>query len=190
MKTTNKPIQVPHLNTQRLTIRAFQSDDLADFAAYRADPIIAQYQSWNDYTEEDALRFYSNMDYQMFGVAGLWFQLALIEKDSQQLIGDIALHFVDEQQVEVGFTLARTAQKKGYATEAMKSVIDYLFSVLKKHRITATTDAENSASMTLLMRLGFRKEGHFIQNIFFKGKWGDECAFALLNKEHLSYEFA
>ncbi len=112
MKTTNKPVQVPHLNTQRLTIRAFQSDDLANFAAYRADPIIAQYQSWNDYTEEDALRFYSNMDYQMFGVAGLWFQLALIEKDSQQLIGDIALHFVDEQQVEVGFTLARTAQKK------------------------------------------------------------------------------
>ena len=54
---------------------------------------------------------------------------------------------------------------------------------LKKHRVVATTDVENTASYRLLETLGFRREGHFIQNIFFKGAWGDEYQYALLRSE-------
>ena len=44
-------------------------------------------------------------------------------------------------------------------------------------------DAENIASIRLLKSVGFRQEGHFIENIFFKGRWGSEIQFAMLKKE-------
>lgn len=44
-------------------------------------------------------------------------------------------------------------------------------------------DCENAASIALLERLGMRREGHFIQNIWFKGKWGDEYLYAILEEE-------
>ncbi len=44
-------------------------------------------------------------------------------------------------------------------------------------------DAENIASINLLKSLNFKQEGHFIENIFFKGKWGSEFQYALLKRE-------
>lgn len=172
--------------TQHLSIRAFREEDLTFFAEYRADPKIAQYQSWTDYNIEQARAFYAAMDYQTFGQPGQWFQLAIADKQTQQIMGDVALHFVDEQQMEIGFTLAQQYQQQGFAYEAVTAVIEYLFLKLNKHRIVATTDANNKASMALLTKLSFRKEGHYHQNIFFKGHWGDECFFALLKDEYMT----
>ena len=59
-------------------------------------------------------------------------------------------------------------------------MIDYVFKRLEKHRITAVTDAENVAAAALFDRLGFRREAHFVENVWFKGRWGSEFAFALL----------
>ena len=44
-------------------------------------------------------------------------------------------------------------------------------------------DAENIASINLLKSIGFRQEGHFVENIFFKGKWGSEFQYAMLKRE-------
>ncbi|WP_153914343.1 GNAT family N-acetyltransferase [Shewanella sp. TC10] len=174
------------IKTQRLSIRAFEAGDLAAFTKYRADPQIAQYQSWTDYSLEQAQAMFEQMDYQQFGESGLWFQLAIADNQTNQLMGDIALHFIDKQQIEIGFTIAQDYQQQGIAYEAVSAVIEYLFNSLNKHRIVATTDAENLASMALLLKLGFRKEGHYLQNIFFKGRWGDECFFAMLNSEYMT----
>ncbi len=54
---------------------------------------------------------------------------------------------------------------------------------MKKHRVIAITDTRNTASFKLLEKLGFRREGHYVQNIFFKGAWGDEYLYALLASE-------
>ncbi|HMX81562.1 MAG TPA: GNAT family protein, partial [Ferruginibacter sp.] len=53
----------------------------------------------------------------------------------------------------------------------------------KVHRVTEIVDAENEASVNLLKSTGFRLEGHFIENIFFKGKWGSEYQYAMLKRE-------
>ena len=74
-------------------------------------------------------------------------------------------------------------QGKGVATEAVSSFLCYVFGELNKHRVVATTDVNNVASNRLLDKLGFRREGHFIQNVFFKGAWGDEYQYALLRSE-------
>ncbi len=65
-------------------------------------------------------------------------------------------------------------------------LLDYLFCELALHRVTATCDALNDASAKLLERVGMRREGHFIENIWFKGAWGSEYNYALLQREWMA----
>ncbi|WP_375750502.1 GNAT family N-acetyltransferase [Vibrio sp. HN007] len=176
-------MKAPVLETSRFTIRAFEKTDLSTFAEYRAQESVSRYQTWTDYSYEQALAFFERMDYTHFADNGLWFQLAIASKTSNELLGDVALHFIDNEQIEIGFTIAPKHQKQGVATEAVYAVLDYLFNTLNKHRVIATTDARNAASYQLLEKLRFRREAHFVQNIFFKGEWGDEYQYALLKTE-------
>jgi RimJ/RimL family protein N-acetyltransferase len=173
----------PILKTGNLVIRAFERKDLEIFAQYRSEELVAKYQSWSIYTYEEAVKLFESMDYSTFGTEENWYQLAIALQDSDKLVGDLAVHFIDHDQVEIGFTIAPAYQGKHVATEAVSCFIKYVFHELKKHRIIATTDTENTASYKLLEKLSFRREGHFIQNIFFKGAWGDEYQYGLLRTE-------
>jgi RimJ/RimL family protein N-acetyltransferase len=62
-------------------------------------------------------------------------------------------------------------------------MLEYLFDYLQKRRVKATTDARNAAAASMFLRLGFRREGHFLQNVWYKGEWGDEFSFGLLRSE-------
>jgi RimJ/RimL family protein N-acetyltransferase len=171
------------IRTKHLIIRQFIEADLADFTNYRAIPAVAEYQSWSNYTYEEAVAKYSQMSAVPFGTVGHWFQLAVVKTDSAALAGDLAVHFIDDAQVEIGFTVAPSFQRTGVAYEAMCALLDYLFSDMKKHRAVAITDVRNIASCALLEKLGFRKEAHHIDNIFFKGAWGSEYVYAILRSE-------
>ncbi len=171
------------LTTEHYLIRAFEPKDLQAFANYRAQPEVAKYQSWSEYSYQDAVALYQGMDYASFGTPGNWYQLAIVEPDSDQLIGDLALHFIDQQQVEIGFTVDPTFQRRNVASEAIHALLGYLFLTLNKHRVIAITDTQNIACWRLLEKLSFRREAHFQQNIFFKGAWGDEYQYAMLCSE-------
>ena len=176
------------LTTEHFVLRPFQRADLEAFTAYRADPKVAKYQSWTDYSYSDALALFEKMDYAQFGAVDTWFQLAIVTgalgTTPTQLVGDLALHFIDEQQVEIGFTIAPEHQGKHVAFEAVSALLDYLFIELHKHRVIAITDAQNLACCRLLEKLRFRREAHYVKNIFFKGAWGDEFVYALLKEEY------
>ncbi|MCE9687887.1 GNAT family N-acetyltransferase [Shewanella sp. AS16] len=172
----------PTMSTPRLKIRAFTQADLPAFACYRALPEVARFQSWSQYSLADAQALFVAMNSVPFGTLGAWFQLALADT-ADQLIGDLALHFIDEQQLEIGFTLAPEFQGQGLATEALNALLAYLFEECGKHRLVAITDAENTPAWQLLERLHFRREGHFVENVFFKGHWGSEFQYALLASE-------
>ena len=105
--------------------------------------------------------------------------------DRARLIGDCGLHTLADRpgQAEIGFTLALEQQGKGYATEAVNCLLDYVFGTLEKHRVIAVTDTRNGPASRLLERVGMRREGHFIENVWFKGEWGDEYQYAMLERE-------
>ncbi len=171
------------IETPRLRLRAFAARDLEAFLAYRADPEVARYQGWSEYTRADAEAFFSNQARAEFGAPGQWYQVGVAERASDALLGDCALHFLDERQVELGFTLARAHQGRGYMSEAARALLGLLFGELETHRVSARLDVRNLACAKLLERLGFRREGHLRQNVFFKGAWGDEYLYALLAEE-------
>jgi len=159
--------------------------DLAAFVAYRNDPLVARYQSWETYGEQEAIEFLRHQADTRLGAPGGWTQFAIELKATGALIGDCALHVKadDARQGEIGFTLAREYQGRGYAAEAVARLLDYVFAELQLHRVVAITDCENSASVALLKRLGLRREGHFVQSVWFKGRWGDEYLYAVLADE-------
>jgi len=176
-------VNPPILKSDNLIIRAFEKKDLTLFTEYRSKKVVAKYQNWTDYTYEDAINLFEGMDYSTFGTEGNWYQLAISALYSDELIGDIAVHFIDQHQVEIGFTVCPKHQNKNVATEAVTTFLRYIFIELNKHRVIAITDTNNTASYKLLEKLGFRREGHFIKNVFFKGAWGDEYQYALLKTE-------
>jgi len=173
------------IESQRLVLRRFTDADLVPFLAYLNDPFVARYQSWDSYTEQQAREVIEKQKNLDPGEPGRWFTFALELKENGTLIGHVALKMEDRQQAEVGFTLAREHHGHGLAFEAATAVLDYSFGKLELHRVTAVTDCQNTRSAALLSRLGMRREGHFIQNIWFKGKWGDEYLYAILREEWL-----
>jgi RimJ/RimL family protein N-acetyltransferase len=174
--------------TRRLDVRRFRPTDVEDFAAYRADPDVARYQSWSDYTREQAVSLVASQQDLELGTPGAWSQLALEDRSLGALVGDLACRVdeVEPRQLEVGFTVAAAHQGRGYATEALRGLLDHAFGAMGMHRVVAVTDARNAASASLLTRVGMRQEAHFVENVFFKGEWGSELLFAVLDREHRS----
>jgi RimJ/RimL family protein N-acetyltransferase len=174
------------LESERLTLRRFVDSDLAPFLAYRNDPKVARYQAWESCTEHEATAVIEEMKLLQPGTPGEWFQFAIELKETGALVGDCALKVEqDGQQAEIGFTLAREHQGKGYASEAVSRLLDYAFGDLGLHRVVAIADRENEPSLALLERLGMRREGCFVQNAWFKGRWASEYLYAVLEDEWL-----
>lgn len=174
------------IETPRLLLRTFRISDLDQFVAYRSDPENARYQGWDaPFPVDVARQFIDEMMRQQPALPGTWYQLAIERKDDGRLLGDCAIHFRDDQphQAEIGFTLERAVQGYGYATEAVFAVLAYLFDTLGYHRVAANCDADNVRSARLLERVGMRREAHFIESYWFKGRWTSEYHFAILQRE-------
>lgn len=146
--------------TKRFNIRAFKESDLKVFTRYRANKSVAKYQTWQDFSYDDALRLFRNMDYSQFGQHDKWFQLAVVEKQTDQLMGDLAVHFIDNEQVEVGFTVAPENHRKGIAYESLNGLIEYLFTQRDIKKVVAFVDVRNVASYRLLEKADFARTRH------------------------------
>jgi RimJ/RimL family protein N-acetyltransferase len=181
-----KPSAFTQLETERLILRRFSDADLLPFLAYVNDPLVARYQSWDAYTEQQAREVIEKQRIPEPGQPDQWFLFAVELKETKTLIGHVAFGVKqqDQRQAEIGFTFSREHHGKGLAKEAASRVLEYAFTDLDMHRIIAITDCENERSVALLRRLGMRREAHFIMNIWFKGKWGSEYLYAMLREEY------
>jgi RimJ/RimL family protein N-acetyltransferase len=174
------------LTGERVVLRRFHPGDLTEFVAYRSSPDVARYQSWDaPYPREEGERFIREIAKDHPDTAGEWFQFAVALRATGQLIGDCAAMPLadDPRQCEIGFTLAERHQGHGYATEAVRLLIGYLFTVRGKHRIIAYCDARNAPSAAVLERLGMRREGHLRESTWAKGEWTDDLLYAVLDHE-------
>jgi aminoglycoside 6'-N-acetyltransferase len=173
------------LQTDRLVLRRFRATDAPVFAAYRSDPDVARYQSWETpYSLTAAEAMTAEMASADPRATG-WFQYAVVRReDADRLIGDVGVNRHDNgRQAELGFTFAPGYQGRGYATEAVGRVVDHLLGTDGLHRVHAGCDARNTRSARLLDRVGLRREGCLVRGVWCKDEWTDELLFALLAEE-------
>lgn len=173
------------IKTSRLLIRNLQTTDLNNFHIYRSNPEVTKYQGFDVMDKTACENFIISQVDKLFGKKGEWVQYGIENIMTHQLIGDCAIKLQEDDPriAEVGITISHLEQKKGFAKETMLGILSFLFDQKKIHRVVETVDAENIASIKLLKSIGFRKEGHFIENIFFKGQWGSEFQYAMLHWE-------
>lgn len=169
--------------TSRLRIRNLQPADLPEFYIYRSNPEVTRYQGFDVMTKEQSAAFIEKQQFKKLSINGGWVQYGIENKTTQKIIGDCAVNLTNAGVAEIGITISHLEQNRGYAKETMLELINFLFHLEGVRRIVETVDAENIACINLLKSVGFRKEGHFIENIFFKGEWGSEMQFAMLKRE-------
>lgn len=173
------------LETNRLIIRNLEPADAEAFFAYKSLPECGLYQYWRPKTLDEIQEFILDMEQVELNKPDAWLQLAICLKGTNEMIGDIGIHFSrdGDGQAEIGYTLSPLHQGKGYATEAVKAILGYLFHELGMHRVTASVDPRNTPSAAVLTRLCFRQEAHFKKSIFMDGEWVDDCVYAMLEEE-------
>ncbi len=173
------------IHTERLILRSICFDDAGAIFQYRSDSNANQYQNWIPQTINDVHDFLKNRVSPTIDTIDTWYQFVIIKKEQDEFIGDIGVHFLDSEkkQVELGCTFDKKFQGKGYATEAMKEMIHFLFNILQKRRIIVSTDPRNTKAIRLIERLGFRKEAHCKESIWIHGEWADDLQYAILNDE-------
>jgi RimJ/RimL family protein N-acetyltransferase len=108
-----------------------------------------------------------------------WF---LIEKKDGIKIGLMVLELEGGMQ-EIGYAIIPNERGKGYCTEAVKIMADYLFLSKPLVRIQAHTNVKNTASQRVLEKAGFKKEGIVRKRIFIRGNWRDEFLYSILREE-------
>ena len=165
----------------RVCLRPLRSADAEALSSLRDDPNVARYQSWRRCTLRDAQTLIEQMLPLQPDTRGRWYQFGIVLNKSGELIGDCALRCpaADPKQAEIGFTLGRAYWGKGYASEAVGALVDWLFRLRGKRRIFAVTDGRNFASRRLLERLGFRRDPEFDRLVWFKGEFGPESVWVI-----------
>ncbi len=180
------PDRIPSSEGAAFALRRMLETDIAAMVAYRSDPAVARYQSWDsEWGINEARELFEADRATTHGSPGEWVQLVVEEAATGAVCGDVGVHFVDDQPrtVEVGVTLAPAYQGRGAATVSLNSLLAWLFDDLGAHRVLGKADVRNRQVRRLLDRLGFRHEATFVDADWFKGEWTTLCVYAMLRRE-------
>ena len=171
------------LETARVVLRHWRSEDYAEFASMNADPDVMRYfPSLLSRKESDALT--GKLD-NLVAEKG-WGFWAAQRKSDGAFIGLVGLNQVDDLPftscMEVGWRLAKAYWGEGYATEAATASLHFAFSVLERDRVAAFTALTNSRSRKVMSRLGMEDR----QKNFLHPKISESTGL----KEHVYYEIS
>lgn len=182
---------------ERIHLRALRDTDLDAVSEFRNDPVTTQF---TPYTNENRSKLQSFLSEQQ----SLWngnktsFALSDLPKSvmyygiedsgSEQLVGECLIIFSGHLQAEIGYVIAPGFRGKGFAKEAVSTLLNICFSNLKLHRLSARVHPENTASINVLKSFSFRKEGRFLEDYFKDGVWFDTDYFALLAREWKNHQ--
>lgn len=170
------------IETPRLLIRPITMDDLyACFSITSDVRLLAKLVALAPHKTVDECAIYvqSIIDQYKKNHHNWW---ALIEKQSNHMIGFCG--FVDYvarfERAELGYMIAYESWNKGYATEACMAVVEYGFNHMKLHRIEATVDPENIASIRVLEKLTMQREGLMKERVICNGQYHDRYMYGLI----------
>ena len=168
--------------TERLLLRRSSPEDAETISAYRSDPDVHRYQGW-ERTDADGVRSeIEAMATRKPGEHGGWVQLTVEERETGILVGDVGLSPADDDVgvIKVGYTMSPEVQGRGYATEAVRALIDYAFGTLGADVVRAYASAANLASirvaeksgMTLVERIERVYDGELWHGVRFEARRG------------------
>ena len=170
--------------TERLVLRPFRHGDEADVLAYRNREDVVRYMPADPLQPAAAGEFIAER-LPATQIVADDDRIVLAVEHEYRVIGDVLIKTgrLADRQAEIGWAFNPEFHGRGLATEAARELLAIAFGELDMHRAWAQLDPRNAASARLCERLGMRREAYFIQDIWFKGEWGDTAVYALLAAE-------
>ena len=152
-------MNTPILETERLILRPFRKEDAtAVFECWESDPEVAKYMFWTSHNDICKTRAW--IDFEIGQIKkNDWYRFALVLKETNELIGTGLIYYEEEVAGwEIGYNLGREYWGRGYATEAMKRIIEFAEDKLDISELVGRYAKENPASGNVMKKLGFRYE--------------------------------
>lgn len=170
------------LHTARLTIRPVTAADIDDLHAYQSDPGVCRYLPYEPRSRAEVTEKVAQWStaLTLAGEGDYW--ILALEREGR-VIGDLYFALKADAGADIGWVLHPAHSGRGYMTEAARAILDLAFGELARHRVRAVLDPRNEASAALCRRLGMRQEAHFVEDLWFKGEWGDTAVYAILARE-------
>jgi ribosomal-protein-alanine N-acetyltransferase len=173
------------IKTDRLVLRDLEETDWEAVHSYASEAEVVRYMDWGPNTEDETKKFIRQSTETRKEQPRRSYELAIVLKDGDGLIGACGIHVSDPINREgwIGYCLNRRFWRRGYATETVRALLRFCFDQLDLHRIFAYCDPENLASVHVLEKVNMQREGHFRERKFRKGKWHDELLYAILARK-------
>lgn len=185
-----KHIGTRNIETERLILRRFTVEDSpAMFRNWASDPHVTEYLIWPAYTEERGVAEYlQSVTAQYKNPA--FYEWAIVLKSSNEPIGSIGcVHLREETTaMELGYCLGLQWWRRGLVPEALRAVIQFLFTNTDVNRIEAKHDVRNPASGTVMKKCGMQYEGTLRQAARYNQGLCDAALYSILREEFLKKE--
>ncbi|PFG44779.1 aminoglycoside 6'-N-acetyltransferase [Isoptericola jiangsuensis] len=179
------PLRAPlPVRTSRLVLRTYAESDLDALLAYYSDPDVARFLLEEPWTAEDAETQLARRMTRT-GVDEPGSALALVVEHEGTVVGDVSLWTTGDtvSRGEVGWVFNPAYTGRGFATEALRSLLGIAFDHYRMHRVVAQLDARNDRSAKLCERVGLKREGHLRADWWSKGEWTDTLVYGMLARE-------
>ncbi len=174
------------LETDRLVLRRYVSEDaVAMYKNWASDSEVTKYLMWQTHSSEaisqsiinEWLKEYSNDNY--------YHRAIVLKEIGNEPIGDIAVVHMNEEvsMMHIGYCIGRTWWHQGITSEALKTVMDYLFDVVGINRIESRHDPKNPNSGKVMQKCGMKYEGTLRSSDWNNQGICDACYYALLKSE-------
>lgn len=149
------------LETNRLLLRKFKLEDTGMmFQNWASDKMVTKYLTWPTHSNAEETR--SILDYWISEYKKLeTYRWCIVLKDNESPIGSISVVSYNPhvESLEIGYCIGRNYWNQGITTEAVQTVVDFLFSQISANRIEAHIDPRNEGSGAVLVKSGFRYTG-------------------------------
>ena len=176
--------RLPTLTSPRVVLRWLEQSDVPALVEIFSDRRVMRYWSsapWADQAEgvemvESIRRCFAEGSLYQWGVA---------LRSDDTVIGTCTLAHVDarNRRAEIGFALRRDHWGRGYMSEATHTLLQFAFEKLGLNRVEADVDPRNEASIRLLERLGFQREGYLRERWLVDEEINDTVFYGLLRRE-------
>jgi RimJ/RimL family protein N-acetyltransferase len=177
----------PHLTADGLRLRTITENDCDAFFEIFSDEQTLEYWSDGPISQREEVQKLVRQEIKN-AQAENCINWGIALPDTDFLIGKFTLFNFHQQnrRAEVGYVLNRAHWGKGHMSAVMERVLAFAFDELSLHRLEADTDPHNIASLALLEKFGFQREGYFRERWYVHERWLDSVMLGLLKAEYES----
>ncbi len=182
--------KMPTLETDRLVLRKLKVSDYLDMYEYSCLDEVTRYLLWRSHPDSRYTKDYLAYIQSQYR-AGEFFDWALVEKSSGKMIGTCGFAKLDTENnsAEVGYVINPYFWRQGFATEALKKVIEFGFFELNLHRIEARYIVGNEVSRRVMEKCGMRFEGVHRSSLYVKDEYASVGYCALTSADYIKSRY-